>query len=271
MIAVFAFGCGTSVVGQLVNLGTSGEYFQDTSTGLYWYDPAHWVGQSRATIDAYVVSHPNWAWATSAQISALNGKSAPTGQSLVSVMGAQQYTLSNGGPRWIGYHASIAQPDGWLVQSFSSTGFATLDGTSQQFNVTSWGPGAWLVSTFSPVSTLSLTQPFGSGSLQVSVFGAGIGGANYFTAFSFDPANVTAPGLGWWHGLQISFLDLVGQAQTGSVPFIGTLDAAGNASFVLPPGVLSPSLPPLFAVTTFFDATWTVQLGFTTVQSLTIM
>ncbi len=272
-IAILCLGLGSPAFTQLVNVGQSGQYFYDSSTGLYWYDPALWVGQTRAAINAFVQSSQIWTWATSAQINALNGKSAPTGQTLVSVMGAPQYTLSNGGPRWIGYHSSATAPDGWLVQSFSSPGFTTIDGTGFQNNVITWGPGAWLVSLTSPAVELTLSQPQGSGSLLVHVYGppaAGFAGAIYFTAFSFHTANATSPGLGWWQGLHISLLDVVQQAQTGVAPFIGALDFAGIADFSLPPGALSPALPDLYAVTTFFDPTLTIQIGVTSVASLNI-
>lgn len=273
LLLVFSVALGSPVCGQLQNLGPSGEYFYDTSTGLYWYDPAQWVGQSRATIDTFVLSSPIWNWATSAQITALNGKSAPAGFTLVSVMGAAQYTLSTGGPRWIGYHASAVAPDGWLAQSAAAP-FSTIDATGFQNNVVTWGPGAWLVSTSSPVTSLILSQPQGSGSLQVQCSGApaaAFAGAVYFTAFSFHPANATAPGLGWWQGLHISFPDVIGQFQTGTPPFIGTLNAAGVATFTLPPGTLSPALPDAYAVTIFFDVTLTNQLGVTQVATLNIM
>lgn len=253
---------------QLVDHGSAGEYFHDTSTGLYWYDPAQFLGQSRPTIDAFVQSSPIWQWATSAQINALNGKSTTTGQTLETVMGPRQFTLTNGGPRWIGYHSSATAPDGWLVQSFNSAGFTTIDATGFQNNVITWGPGAWLVSTVDPAPSLVMTQPQGAGSLLIQVSG-GPPLANYFTAISFDPANATAPGAGFWQGLHISLLDLVAEVNIGLPPFIGTLDAAGSASFSVPGGTLSP-LPPAYAVSTFFNSTWTTVLGTTNIATLQV-
>jgi hypothetical protein len=266
LLVVFAAFVSPSVA-QLVDFGPAGEYFYDSSTSLYWYDPAQFVGQSRAMIDAFVQGSPIWQWATSGQIDALNGKSAPVGQALETVMGPRQFSLTNGGPRWIGYHASASAPDGWLAQSFNSPGFTTIDATGFQNNVITWGPGAWLVSTVLPTLSLTLTQPQGSGSLLIQV--SGPPNANYFTAISFDTANSTAPGSGWWQGLHISFLDLVLEVNTGAPPFLGILDSTGLASFALPSGSLPP-LPEAFAVTTFFDSTWTTLLGATGIESIVV-
>jgi hypothetical protein len=112
-----------------------------------------------------------------------------------------------------------------------------------------------------------MTQPLGSGSLLIQV--SGPPGANYFTAISFDTTNSTAPGSGWWQGLHISFLDLVLEVNAGAPPFIGSLDPTGLASFALPGGALPP-LPEAFAVTTFFDSTWTTLLGATGIASILV-
>src|SRR5688572_7433042 len=104
----------------LIDHGSAGQYFHDTATGLYWYDPAQLVGQTRAQMDALVTASPHWEWATAAQIDALDGQSSEGGVALESVIGARQYTLNNGGPRWLGYYAETGQPDGWAVQAFAS-------------------------------------------------------------------------------------------------------------------------------------------------------
>lgn len=266
LLAAFAI-FHSSADAQLVDHGPTGQYFQDTSTGLYWFDPAQFVGQSRATIDAFVQSSTIWQWATSAQITALSGSSTTSGLPLETVMGARQYTLNNGGPRWIGYHSLATAPDGWLVQSFSSPGFTTIDGSGFQNNVITWGPGAWLVSTVDPVNSLAMSQPQGAGSLLIEVLGPP--NANYFTAISFDAANSTAPGTGFWQGLHISLFDLVSEVSLGIPPFIGTLSANGVANFTLPSGALTP-LPQAFAITTFFDPTWTTVLGTTNIANIVI-
>ncbi len=148
----------------LIDHGVAGEYFHDTATGLYWYDPAQFVGQSRAEMDAYVAANPHWDWATSAQIQALDGQASSGGVDLEQVMGTRQYTLTGGGPRWLGYYDEPGQPDGWIVQAngspdiVSSTGFQHEAANSPDIV----GVGGWMVSRVNPVPephVLSLAVP----------------------------------------------------------------------------------------------------------------
>lgn len=136
----------------LINHGAQGEYFHDTNTGLYWYDPAQFVGQTREEMDAFVTANANWEWATVADLQNLNGQSAEGGVDLELVMGARQYTLTEGGPRWLGYYAETGQPDGWIVQAMtpdliSSTGFQNNAADSPDIT----GVGGWMVSRVDPV------------------------------------------------------------------------------------------------------------------------
>ena len=142
----------TMVADTLVDYGSNNEYFFDTTTRFYWYDPAEFVGMSRQEVDVIVQQSSIWNWATSAQVDELVGKASAGGSDLDSAMGTQQFTLiTNGGYRWIGYYESTIQPDGWLVQTGANRSSITDSGF--QNYVASWNPGAWLVSTVDPLST----------------------------------------------------------------------------------------------------------------------
>ncbi len=130
---------------DLVDAGTGGDCFFDQDTGITWFDPANFANMTRPDIDALVTGDPNAIWATSAQIDGLLGKSTEGGIPLEDVMGARQFTLSDGGPRWIGYYVQEAQPDGWLAQSYQVPGYDTINGTGFQGNVAQWNPGAWVI------------------------------------------------------------------------------------------------------------------------------
>lgn len=143
----------------LIDHGPGGAYFRDTVTGLYWFDPDRFVGQTLAEIQGFIASHPSWSWAKPAQIDALAGKSTLGGVPLESVMGARQYTLTGGGPRWVGYvdpadvpPLGSAEPDGWSVQALAAPD--TIDGTGWQADAALFpeitGVGAWLVTTIDP-------------------------------------------------------------------------------------------------------------------------
>jgi len=47
---------------ELRDWGPEGEYFYDTDTGLYWWDPAEFVGWSYSDINAFVTASPIWKW-----------------------------------------------------------------------------------------------------------------------------------------------------------------------------------------------------------------
>jgi hypothetical protein len=151
----------------LIDHGAAGEYFHDTATGLYWYDPAQLVGQTRAQMDALVTASPQWEWATAAQIDALDGQSSEGGLALESVIGARQYTLVSGGARWLGYYAETGQPDGWAVQA--STSPDTISHTGFQHDAASFpditGVGGWMVSRVDPVPEPQMLSLVASGSL----------------------------------------------------------------------------------------------------------
>jgi len=134
---------------DLVDLGPHGEFFHDPDSGLYWFDPAVFAGQSRASaglIDAYCAG---WSWATSAQVDGLLGRTSPVGTPLADVMGPGQVPI--GGVRWLGFYAE-PDPDGWLAQTTNDPAYDTITDTGSQSGAAALNPGAWFVATTDPVA-----------------------------------------------------------------------------------------------------------------------
>lgn len=96
--------------------------------------------------------------------------------------------------------------------------------------------------TLNPAYSLTINQPFGPLSLFINHNSPTQPGANYLTTFSFDPINAALPGAGLWAGLHISYNDIIGQVLFLTPPFVGTLDAGGQAFFFMPPFSLPASL-----------------------------
>jgi hypothetical protein len=91
-------------------------------------------------------------------------------------------------------------------------------------------------------------------------------GSLYFTAITFDPANATSLGTGWWGGLHISLLELASEVVNGyaygpGLPFVGILDANGESWWGLPPGSVPPGFPPMYAVTRTLTFDWLTITG----------
>lgn len=89
-----------------------------------------------------------------------------------------------------------------------------------------------------PALRLLFSQPLGPGSVGINVLG-GTAGAVHLTAISFDAANRTFPGLGWWFGLHIAPSNLIAQLSSGLPLFVGVLDLTGAAGFQLPAGTVT--------------------------------
>lgn len=140
---------------DLVNHGAHGEFFYDEDTGLYWFDPAGWVDVGRTNVDFFCGKAWFWGFAQQVQIDALVGKTAAEGFTLEGIMGPRQFTAGSDWPRWIGYHADIEQPDGWLLESADNDSIY-LSGS--QSNCAAWNPGAWLIATADPTTTPRLTD-----------------------------------------------------------------------------------------------------------------
>jgi hypothetical protein len=135
---------------RLENLGDVGQYFHDLDTDLHWCDPATFVGQTRDEVVTWLAAHTDWRWATAAEVYALLGKMPTDDGLLTAVLGASQFTIGNGGPRWLGYYDQSAQPDGLLLQSDCTPSFHLLTGAGTQAGVAAWNPGAWVVSDVDP-------------------------------------------------------------------------------------------------------------------------
>lgn len=138
----------------LIDHGPTGEYFKDTDTGNFWYDPVQFVGMSRTQVNTFQSSSPIWSWASSTQIQLFLGKSSSAGTPLEDVMGLRQYSTSTtSGPGWLGFYESTDQSDAWRVQSFTDVpDFELITGTGPLNVLGSNEPvGAWLVSTIDPV------------------------------------------------------------------------------------------------------------------------
>lgn len=154
----------------------------------------------------------------------------------------------------------LALPGGMAFAGFTGgTG-----GLSQDASILSWQWGSNPVGAL----TLSLGQPLGPATGEILVTN-GIPGALYFTSLTFDPANGTSPGQGWWGGLHISVADLVNQYNFGTAPFVGVLD--GNGSAVFSVFGLPSGLPDIHGVTRMFNATQSVLLATSNVSSTPLL
>ena len=133
-------------------------YFQDTATGLYWWDPGVFTGMSRAEIDTWLLANTDWRWASAAEIMALQGKFTENDVPLTSVLGPATATVGSGISRWLGYYEQTDQPDGILLQTGSIAELPFITVYSTQSNAESFNPGAWLVSDDepTPVQNMSL-------------------------------------------------------------------------------------------------------------------
>lgn len=140
---------GATTAAELVDRGGHGEFFHDPATGLTWCDPDILTEAGREPLDAFIANNATgWVWATSAQVDALSGSTAPAGLTLEDVMGPRQWTVGSDWPRWIGYHAGLS-PDGWLIQSEDN---ATLADSGGQSGVDAWNPGGWFVNAADPTA-----------------------------------------------------------------------------------------------------------------------
>lgn len=146
---------------ELQNHGPYGEYFHDTVTGLYWFDPCAFHDQARITVDFLDAYSSVWSWAAQSEVEALMGQTAEAGSSLEDVMGLRRSTITGGGPRWLGFYFGSGD-DGWLVQSDAGPEFATVTTTGPQASAYSLGAGAWFVSAVDPVTATAVLEDDGA-------------------------------------------------------------------------------------------------------------
>jgi hypothetical protein len=135
---------------RLQNVGSAGQYFLDQATALYWCDPAQFVGLTRAQIAIWLTAHPSWRWAVADEVRALVGRLSVGDVPLVEILGAAQFDLGGGQPRWIGYYAQSTEPDGLLLQADIDPYRCIMTAFGTQMGVATWGPGAWVVTDSDP-------------------------------------------------------------------------------------------------------------------------
>ena len=135
---------------RLQNAGSAGQYFLDQATGLYWSDPAQFVGLTRAEIAIWLTAHPGWRWAVADEVRALVGRLSVGDVPLVEILGAAQFDLGGGQPRWIGYYAQSTEPDGLLLEANIDPSRSMMTTFGTQTGVATWGPGAWVVTDSDP-------------------------------------------------------------------------------------------------------------------------
>jgi hypothetical protein len=138
----------TATAGLLDDLGDGGEYFHDDATGLFWFDPAVFLGWTRSDVETFSDLSSVWSLATGAQVDALVGSGVPWTFTLEEVMGPRQDTITGGGPRWVGFCAETS-PDGWLLQSDTEP-YDSITGSSSQGSTESFEHGAWMVAAVDP-------------------------------------------------------------------------------------------------------------------------
>jgi len=129
---------------------STGNYFYDTDTSLFWFTPVTFLGQTRSEVDSFITSSSIWNWASSDEIDALSGKSSEGGVPLTEIMGEHQFQTTSPydggkGSRWLGYYESGGQPTGWGIQTaLTPTNLSLLDQSGSQYNVENWNHGAWV-------------------------------------------------------------------------------------------------------------------------------
>lgn len=226
VIAVLAALAAGATAAELSDRGPYGEFFFDPATGLTWCDPDVLTGTDRTTLDVFITRNSTgWAWATSAQIDALLGGTAPAGSDLVDVMGAPQFIVGAGGPRWIGYYAATI-PDGWLIQSDTEP-YDVLTQSGSQSGVEIWGPGGWFVNVADP-TTLPRLADQGANRQLFHDGGSGLYWCDpaLFVGLSRDQVtDWLAANPGWRWAAAAEVAALVGRLSVGDVSLVEILGA----------------------------------------------
>ncbi|MGD1878701.1 MAG: PEP-CTERM sorting domain-containing protein [Kiloniellaceae bacterium] len=195
-LTVAAVPLATPAQAVLMNHGTGGEYFYDTATGLYWWDPAAFVNQSKAEIDAYVAANTDWQYASYQQLQALNGQISLGGVPLDEIIGREQFRpaiFADGtaavGRSWIGFYDGlcplgaciVANPNGWIVGTLLTrtplaSDLTVVGYTSYQTQV-ELDPlhGAWSNSLVDPLSAVTeVAEPATLGLFAAGLAGLGV-------------------------------------------------------------------------------------------------
>jgi hypothetical protein len=193
-LACLALGGLSPARATLVDHGPNGEYFRDTDSGLFWWDPAQFVSMTKAQIDAFVAGDPNVKYATYLEIDDLMGKSSG-GVPLTDVMGPGQFPLLAAttigvlsGTGWKGFYDGNC-PSGNAACPFGANGWnattllqgdpnpladlSTIGFTGYQVSVDSFVRGAWTNSRIDPVAA-AVPEPAAFGLFGLGLAGLGI-------------------------------------------------------------------------------------------------
>lgn len=201
---------------ELENLGQYNEYFHDTVSGLYWFDPGTYYNHHRSGMDALATHSATWNWATSAQIDNLVGQSAATDFNLEDIIGPRITTIANGGPRWLGYYAET-DPDGWLAESNDTPDFSTMTASGHQGGAASMGAGAWLVSSTNPTATCAVLEDYGDNGEYYHDLGTDFFWCDPATFYGMTRAEVETwltENSGWRWASATEVYDLLGKTST---------------------------------------------------------
>ncbi len=119
--------------------------------------------------------------------------------------------------------------------------------------------------------TLTIDQQPGPHSVHIHHTG-GIPYIEYLCAVSFHAANQTQPGQGPWFGLFIDPGELVTEIFAAGPPFVGFLDANGDADFATPPFTITPNLwgTPVWCVTIMGDSFSAVVYGASNIATMAL-
>jgi hypothetical protein len=159
LVLLLLFAGAIPAGAELQNHGPDGEYFHDTVTGLYWFDPANFHEQARITLDLMADYSTTWSWATSGEVDALLNQVSPVGSTIEDVIGPRHSTIT-GGMRWLGFYFGSGD-DGWLVQSENEPFYTQVTTTGSQANAYHLGGGAWFVSAVDPVTSTAVLEDDG--------------------------------------------------------------------------------------------------------------
>jgi len=136
---------------RLWDAGSSWELFFEGGTGFYWQDPTNFAGQTRAEVQGWLDTHPDWRWASQDEVYALMGVHGHEDRDLSEIMGEQQETPT-GGKRWVGFYDHEEQPDGLLLGSLDSIDNGMLLFASTQYLAETHNAGAWILTETNPTA-----------------------------------------------------------------------------------------------------------------------
>jgi len=147
----------------LSDYGTSSEYFFDSITGLYWYDPVEFLGQTRAQVDQFITDNPDWEYGVKSDLdNFVSNYPYETPPELPDVIGSATRSEYLFLPP-VGYSIHLVYWDGYLSPAATDKfgGVLSVDeysyeGFDSTVNVYSTQPtfeiGAWIKSAIDPIT-----------------------------------------------------------------------------------------------------------------------